>query len=126
MGIWGNRHFGANRHFGTDKLWGKWALWAIRGKYRYLGHWGHGGTETNRHLEKWAFWTYGRWGKWGQMGTRKNDINKWALGAYEHQRKIRANEHFAIDVYGYWGLMSTCRIGAPGQMALGEMSIAGK
>ena len=59
------------------------------------------------------------------MGTRKNDINKCALGAYEHQRKIRANGHFAIDVYGYRGLMSTWKKGVPGQMALGEMSIAG-
>ena len=59
------------------------------------------------------------------MGTRKNDINKWALGAYEHQRKIRANEHFAIDVYGYRGLMSTWRKGATGQMNTGANGAEG-
>ena len=59
------------------------------------------------------------------MGTRKNDINKWAFGAYEHQRKIRANGHFAIDVYGYRGLMSTWRKGAPGQMNTGANGTGG-
>ena len=128
MNIWGNGHLGANGHFGTDELWSKWALGANGqfGANRYLGHWGHVGTRTNRHLKKRALWTDGRWGKWEQMGIRKNDINKWALGAYEHQRNVRANGHFAIDVYGYRGLMSTWRKGAPGQLALGEVSIAGK
>ena len=59
------------------------------------------------------------------MGTRKNDINKWALGSYEHQRKIRANEYFAIDVYDYRGLMSTWRKGAPGQMNTGANGTGG-
>ena len=53
------------------------------------------------------------------MGTGKNNISKWALGAYEHQRKLRPNGHFAIDVYGYRGLMSTYRKGAPRQMSTG-------
>ena len=59
------------------------------------------------------------------MDTRKNDINKWALEVYEHQRKIRANVHFAIDVYGYQGLMSTWRKGAPGQMNTGANGTGG-
>ena len=59
------------------------------------------------------------------MGTRKNDINKWVLGAYEHQKNIRANGHFAIDVYGYRGLMSTWRKGAPGQMNTGANGTGG-
>ena len=60
------------------------------------------------------------------MGTRKNDINNWDLGAYEHQRKLRGNGHFAIDVYGYRGLMSTWRKGAPGQMNTGANGHWGK
>ena len=83
--------------------------------------WGNGHFGANGY-----FGTDEHWGRWVQMGTRKNDINSWALGAYEHQRKIRANGHFAIDVYGYRGLMSTWRKGAPGRMNIGANGYWGK
>ena len=47
MGTLGPMSFGASGQFGANS---------------YLGHWGHGGTGTNRHLRKWALWTDGRWG----------------------------------------------------------------
>ena len=52
------------------------------------------------------------------MGTRKNDMNKWALGHKSTRGKLR-QMGIAIDVYGYWGLMSTWRKKATGQMSTG-------
>ena len=117
MGTLGSMSFGVSGHWGKMGNLGQIGISNIGGM---------GGLGQIDIWGKWALCTDGRWGKWGQMGTRKNDINKWALGAYEHQRKIRANGHFAINVYGYRWLMSTWRKGAPGQMNTGANGHWGK